>query len=58
MPFTLMREYVSYQESWWKFCGVFDTREGAENAREEIINGGMKNNMKLTMQNLLFMKLS
>jgi len=39
MPFTLIREYVCYDESWWKFCGVFDTRESAENAREEIVNG-------------------
>jgi hypothetical protein len=34
-----MREFWCYEESWWKFCGVFDTRESAENAREEIING-------------------
>ena len=38
MPFTLIREYWCYEESWYKFCGVYDTREGAENARKQIIH--------------------
>jgi hypothetical protein len=32
MPFTLIREYVEYEHSWWRFCGVYETREEADKA--------------------------
>jgi hypothetical protein len=39
MPFTLMREYVEYEHSWWRFCGVYDTRDEADKALAIIKDG-------------------
>lgn len=39
MPFTLTRQYIDWEGSWWRFCGVYETREEANKAIEIIKDG-------------------
>lgn len=36
MPFVLIRDYWNYDESWTRFCGVYDSNELAQKAIEQL----------------------
>jgi hypothetical protein len=36
MPFVLLRDYWCYDESWTRFCGVYDSNEMAQKAIEQL----------------------
>ena len=36
MPFVLIRDYWNYDESWTRFCGVYDSNEMAQKAIEQL----------------------
>ena len=36
MPFVLIRDYWCYDESWTRFCGVYDSNEMAQKAIEQL----------------------